>query len=95
MSDDVRSNAVYDFLCAGFNTSYVSESYRYNSARTHKHLKTDKKSNTFVKSHNINQFVKRLGKPKYTLKQQVDMYINWFKPSLNKQTKFVLASILA
>ena len=56
MSDDVRSNAVYDFLCAGFNTSYVSETYRYNSARTHKHLKTDKKSKIYQHFRQIAQY---------------------------------------
>ena len=51
------------FLCAGFNTSYVSETYRYNSARNWKQIwkqiKSRKFTNTFVKARNINQFVKR------------------------------------
>ena len=33
----VKSHAVYKFLCVGCNASYMGETYRHTSTRTHEH----------------------------------------------------------
>ena len=43
----VKSYVVYKFLCTGCNASYVGETYRHISTRTHEHLETDKSSNIY------------------------------------------------
>ena len=43
----LKSYVVYKFLCAGCNASYVGETYRHISTRTHEHLETDKSSNIY------------------------------------------------
>ena len=37
-----KSYLVYKFSCAGCNSSYIGETTRHFSARTHEHLNTDK-----------------------------------------------------
>ena len=41
----LKSYVIYKFLCTGCNASYVGETYRHISTRTHEHLETDKSSN--------------------------------------------------
>ena len=43
----LKSCVIYKFLCAGCNSSYVGETYRHISTRTHEHLETDKSSNIY------------------------------------------------
>ena len=43
----LKSYVVYKFFCASCNASYVGETYRHISTRTHEHLETDKSSNTY------------------------------------------------
>ena len=43
----IKSYVVYKFVCAGCNASYVDDTYRHISTRTHEHLKTDKSSNIY------------------------------------------------
>ena len=47
VSYGLKSNVIYKFLCAGCNASYVLETYRTISTRTHEHLETDKSSNIY------------------------------------------------
>ena len=99
----LKSCVVYKFLCAGCNSSYVGETYRHISTRAHQHLETDKSSNIY--QHLKNPQCKSIcnencfsildsGRTKSTLKQKEGMYIKWLKPSLNKQVKCILPSVL-
>ena len=100
----LKSYVIYKFLCAGCNASFVGETYRHISTRTHEHLKTDKSSNIYwhllknLQCKSIfddNCFsILDLARTKYTLKLKKGMYIKWLGSSLNKQVKCVLSSIL-
>ena len=100
----LKSYTVYKFLCAGCNASYVGETYRNISTRTHEHLETGKSSNIYrhllknVQCKSIcdeNCFsILDSARTKYTLKLKKGVYIKWLKPSLNKQVKGILPSIL-
>ena len=95
---------VYKFLCAGCNASYVGETYRHISTRTHEHLENDKSSNIqrhFLKNPQRKSIcdescfsILDLARTKYTLKVKEGMYIKWLKPSLNKQVKCIFPSVL-
>ena len=100
----LKSYVIYKFLCAGCNASFVGETYRHISTRTHEHLKTDKSSNIYwhllknLQCKSIfddNCFsILDLARTKYTLKLKKGMYIKWLGSSLNKQVKCILSSIL-
>ena len=99
----LKSYVIYKFLCAGCNASFVGETYRHISTRTHEHLKTDKSSNIYWHLKNLqcksifddNCFsILDLARTKYTLKLKKGMYIKWLGSSLNKQVKCILSSIL-
>ena len=58
----LKSYVVYKFLCDGCNASYVGETSRHISTRTHEHLETDKSSNIYqhlLKLRYANRFVMR------------------------------------
>ena len=91
----LKSYVVYKFLCASCNASYVGETYRHISTRTHEHFETDKKSHIFQHLRE-NPDCKKVcdekcfsisdsARTKYTLKLKEGMYIKWLKPTLNKQ----------
>ena len=100
----LKSYVIYKFLCAGCNASFVGETYRHISTRTHEYLKTDKSSNIYwhllknLQCKSIfddNCFsILDLARTKYTLKLKKGMYIKWLGSSLNKQVKCILSSIL-
>ena len=99
----LKSYVAYKFLCTGCNASYVGETYRHISARTHEHLETDKSSNIYRHLKTLqwksicdeNCFsILDSASTKYTLKLKEGMYIKWLKPSLNKQVKWILPPIL-
>ena len=100
----LKSYVIYKFLCAGCNASFVGETYRHISTRTHEHLKTDKSSNIYwhllknLQCKSIfddNCFsILDLARTKYTLKLKKGMYIKWLGSSLKKQVKCILSSIL-
>ena len=100
----LKSYAVYKFLCASSNASYVGETYRHISTRTHEHLETDKSSNIYrhllqnpqCKSICDENCFSTLNsaRTKYTLELKECMSIKLLKPSLNKQIKCILPSIL-
>ena len=100
----LKSYVIYKFLCAGCNASFVGETYRHISTRTHEPLKTDKSSNIYwhllknLQCKSIfddNCFsILDLARTKYTLKLKKGMYIKWLGSSLNKQVKCILSSIL-
>ena len=101
---DLKSYAIYKFLCAGCIASYAGETYRHISTRIHKHLKTNENSNIYrhllknLQCKSIcdeNCFsILDLARAKYTFKLKEGMYMKWLKPSLNKQVKCILSSIL-
>ena len=104
VSYGLTSYVVYKFLCAGYDASDVGETYRHISTGTHEHLETDKSSNIYRhllknpqrKSICDENCFSILDSPrtKYTLQLKEGMYIKWLKPSLNKQVKCILPSIL-
>ena len=100
----LKSYVIYKFLCAGCNASYVGETYRHISTRTHEHLGTDKGSNIYrylpknpqcksICDENCFSILDST-RTEYTLKLKEVMHIKWLKPSLNKQVKCILPSIL-
>ena len=100
----LKSYVVYKFLCTGCNGSYVGETYRHISTRTHEHLETDKSSNIYrhllknlqckwICDENCFSILDST-RTKYTLKLKEDMYMKWLKSCLNKQVKCILPSIL-
>ena len=84
--------------------SYVAYKFLCSSTRTHEHLETDKSSNIYrhllenPKCKSIcdeNCFsILDSARTKYTLKLKEGRHIKWLKPSLNKQAKCILPSIL-
>ena len=82
---------VYKFLCAGYNASYVGETYRHISTRTHEHLETDKSSNIYrrlLKNPQCKSIcdescfsILDSTRTKYTLKLKKGMYIKWLLKS--------------
>ena len=72
---------VYKYLCAGCNTSYVGETYRHISTRTHEHLETDKSSNIYrhlLKNPQCKSICDEIcdsTRTKYSLKLKEGMYI--------------------
>ena len=95
---------IYRFVCAGCNASHEDETYRYISTRTHEHFETDKSSNIYrylLKNTQCKSIcdencfsILDLARIKYTVKLKEGMYIKCLKPSLNKQLKCILPSIL-
>ena len=93
----LKSYVVNKFLCAGCNASYVSETYRHISTRTHEHLETDESFNIYrrlLKNPQCKSIcdescfsILDSARTKYTLKLKEGMYIKWLKSSLNKQIK--------
>ena len=86
----LKSYVLYKFLCPGCNASYVGETYRHISTRTHEHLETDKSSNIYqhllknllCKSiYDENCFsILDLARSKYTLKLKEGTYMKWLPP---------------
>ena len=78
----------------GCNASYVGETYRHISTRTHEHLETDKSSNIYRHLLKNTQFksicdencfsILDSARTKYSRKLKEGMYIKWLKPSLSK-----------
>ena len=99
----LKSYAIYKFLGAGCNYSYVGETYRHISTRTHEHLETDKSSNIYRHLLKNPQWkpicdencfsILDSARTTYNLKLKEGIYIKWLKPSLNKQVKCILPSI--
>ena len=85
----LMSYAIYNFLCADCNASYVGETYRYISTRTHDHLETDKSSNIYRHLLNNPQCksicdencfsILDSARTKYTYKLKKGMYIKSLK----------------
>ena len=85
----LMSYVIYNFLCAECNASYVGETYRYISTRTHDHLETDKSSN--INWHLLNNpqcksicdencfSILDSARTKYTYKLKKGMYIKSLK----------------
>ena len=86
----LKSYVIYKFFCASCNASYVVETYRPISNRTHEHLETDKSSNIYrhiLKNPQCKSIcyencfsILDLAGTKYTLKMKKVMYIKWLKP---------------
>ena len=91
----LRSYVLYKFLCAGCNASYVGETYRHMSTRTHEHLETDKSSNIYrhllknlqcKSTWDENCFsILDSARTNYTFKLKEGTYIKWLKPSLKNR----------
>ena len=88
----LKSYVVCKFLCAGCNASYVGETYRHISTRTHEDLETDKSSNIYrhlLKNPQRKSIcyekcfsILDSARTKYTLKLKEGMYIKWSKSFL-------------
>lgn len=100
----LKANVVYKFDCASCNASYVGETSRHLSVRINEHLQKDKSSHIY-KHLNASQACKDLcsndcfsildtATSKYQLKIKEGMYIDWLKPSLNKQVHCLKISLL-
>ena len=104
----LKSYVTYKFLCDSCYTSYVGKStdtFLTGHMNISKLIKVLIFTNISLKIRNANQFVMRTlnfmsvsfldsGGTKYTLKLKEGIYIKWLKPSLNKQVKYILSSIL-
>ena len=53
---ELRTCVVYNFLCAGCNACYVSETSRHLSTRVREHLISDRASHIFSHLHNSPQW---------------------------------------
>ncbi len=100
----LKANVVYKFVCASCNASYVGETSRHLSVRINEHLNTDKSSHIY-KHLRANQACKDncsnncfsvldTASSKYQLRIKEGLYIDWFKPSLNKQVHSLKVSLL-
>ena len=103
----LKSHIIYKFLCAGCNASYVGETYRHISTRTHELswlMETDKSSNIYqqlLKNPQCKSIcdencfsILDSARTKYTFKLKEDMYQKWLKPFRSKQAKCILPSTL-
>ena len=103
LPNHLRSNVVYEFACAGCNSSYIGETTRHFGQRIKEHLETDKNSHIF-KHLNSNQTCK--GKSgsnsfkildsagtKWQLKLKEGLHIHWKTPNLNKQVKHIIKTL--
>ena len=99
----LKSHVVYKFDCANCNASYIGETTRHLFTRCEEHLKKDKQSHIYKHLHgNIDCFNKcdnncfsvlDTASTNYQLKLKEGMYIGWEKPELNKQVKYLSASL--
>ena len=99
----LKSCVVYRYICPGCNARYVGETTRHFATRTREHLYDDKSSHIFkhlntspgCRSLNDNTCFEIIdsARSEFSLKLKEAMYINWERPSLNKQQKHVTVSI--
>ena len=100
----LRSNVVYKFNCAEYNSAYVGETSRHLSTRVREHLYTDKNSNIFKHLKSSDKCKKACNDSCFTildsastyhqLKIKEALHIMWEWPVLNKQVQhlYVLLS---
>ena len=100
----LKSYAVYKFLCASCNTSFLGKTNRHIFTRNREYLETDKSSDIYqqlVKNPQCKSIcdencfsILDSARTKYTLILKEGMNIKWLKTSLKKQVKYILPSIL-
>ena len=97
--EDLKSCVVYQFTCAGCNSSYIGETTRHLSTRIKEHTQTDKSSHIFkhlqhsslCKNHYTRECFKLLDKANFpiALKIKESLYIKKLKPELNVQVQHI------
>ena len=100
---ELKSRVVYKFVCGGCEASYIGQTIRHLSTRTHEHLCTDHDSAIYKHLHvdsrqgrvckrssNENSFsILDHAKTKYQLRLKEGLYIKKQQPILNKSSKKV------
>ena len=94
---NLKSGVVYKFTCAVCNSRYIGETMRHLSTRIREHTSTDKNSHIYkhflsspnCKPHYTDSCFTILDTANFssTLKIKEALYINKFKPELNKQVQ--------
>ena len=100
---ELKSGVVYKFVCGGCGASYIGQTIRHLSTRTHEHLSTDHDSSIYKhlnvntrqgrvcrRSSNENSFsILDHASTKYRLRLKEGLYIKKEQPILNKTSKKV------
>ena len=100
----LKSNIVYHFQCAGCNSVYVGYTTRHYQTRIHEHLFTDVASHVYK---HINDKAEcratcdescfkiiDSGNSEYELRIKEAMHIQWIQPSINKQKKSFIMTLV-
>ena len=96
---------VYKFVCAGCNASYIGETTRHLYTRAKEHLETDVTSSIHRHLHRNSLPCKELcdiscfsvldtASSDFQLAIKEGLHIAWNKPTLNKQVKSYIMSII-
>ena len=94
----LKSGVVYHFICAGCNSSYVGETFRYFDTRVHEHLNKKSQPSSIYK-HLLEKPICRQkcdkncfkiidsANTKFTLEVKEAFHTYWLKPNITKQKK--------
>lgn len=100
---EFNSFVIYEFQCAGCNSSYVGRTHCHYDKRVEQHLRTDLNSNIckHIKSNdrcnmsNANSFkIIDRANTDYALAIKEGIHIKWRSPSLNTQKKHIILKLL-
>ena len=100
----LKSNVVYKLNCGGCNATYIGETTRHFTTRVTEHLERDKESHIYkhlrtnaccMQASDASCFsILDQARTEFQLKMKEGMYIQWEKPSLNRQVRSYKVGII-